>query len=72
MHTEQTLVTRALLGFCALGVISAVVPVVALVLLVLLGLALVGGLVMLAMAWYATRFEAPEPAAWRESVREVA
>lgn len=60
MHNSQEgfTVALALAGFCALGVLSAVVPAVAVVLLVLLGLAVLAGLVLLALAWFGTR---PEP-----------
>lgn len=71
MRTERSLVGRALLGFCALGVLSAAVPAVGLVLLAVLGLALLGGLVALVRAWYVTRFEVPEPVR-RSPVREAA
>ncbi|GAB3460636.1 hypothetical protein [Actinophytocola sediminis] len=70
MYTENALVIPVLFVLCVLGAVSAVVPVVGLALLVLLGLVLLGGLVALALAWYATRFEAPEPAR-PAPVREV-
>lgn len=60
MHNNHEGFTVALVlaGFCALGVLSAVVPFVAVVLLVLLGLGSVAGLVALVVAWFGTR---PEP-----------
>ncbi|OLF17297.1 hypothetical protein [Actinophytocola xanthii] len=61
MHTERTLVTRALLAFCVLGAVSAAIPLVALLLLVLLVLAGLGGIRWLIWAWHTTRFETPEP-----------
>jgi hypothetical protein len=61
MHTERSLVTRALLAFCALGAVSAAIPLVALVLLGLLVLAGLGAAGWLIRAWHTTRFETPEP-----------
>lgn len=59
--SERTLVTLALAGFCALGVLSAVVPLVAIVLLGVLILGALAGIVAVVVAWRRTRYQAPEP-----------
>jgi len=58
MNTERTNVMLALAAFCALGALSALVPAIAVTLLVLLGVGVLAGIGAVIRAWWRTR---PEP-----------
>jgi hypothetical protein len=54
-NSERSAVMLALAGFCALGALSAIVPAVAVALLVLLGLGVLAGIAAVIRAWHRTR-----------------